>query len=227
MVTNPTLQSLFICHNVKVSQSPRSSLRQHKVAAVEETCHTFIMKDAYSSFLCCLLKFKSHKFWKYKINTGSFLVPVAQDGSKVTRTWAVRGTSHLTSCPPILSLLPLRGAPHNSLPAHRGILLTPQTRLREAEDHLRETEGIIRLCYLFLWSSKSLTGFLVINWEENLSAVLMYSLRGDRRFNFSGCRGKLLPALINIRLPCQQETTPQSTHNLLNISCWDSDPRCL
>lgn len=107
----------------------------------------FITKDGYSLFLCCLLKFKMQVTNSENIKAILAASLFQQHRMGVTQTRAMSDTSHLTSCPPILSPLPLRGALHSSLPAHHGISFTPQTRLRGAENHLRETEGIIRLCF--------------------------------------------------------------------------------
>lgn len=172
------------------------------------------MKDGCSSFLCCLLKFKMQVInsENIKSHTGSFLVSMAQDGSRVTRTWAVSGTSHLTSCPPILSLLPLRGALHNSLPAHHGISFTPQTRLREAEDHLRETEGIITLWFFSSDPQKASQASLSSARKKSLLPSLCTRWEVIEDLNSVGAEESFCQHWINTQLPCQQETTPQSQH---------------
>lgn len=100
----------------------------------------FITKAGCSLFLYCLLKYKSQTINSENIvYSGSSLVSVSQDGNRVTRARCVTGNSRLTSCPPILSLL--RSS------ADHGTSFPHQTRLQEAEVHLREAEGISKLCF--------------------------------------------------------------------------------
>lgn len=56
----------------------------------------------------------------------------------------------------------------------------------------------------------------------------MYSLRGDRGFNFCVCRGRLLPALKQhpAPVPAPSHSPKASTRSLL-LSWWDSDTSCL